>query len=78
MQTEDRSRSETRSLFEREHWPATNSGLRYRLYRLVFHHDSPAERNFDLWLIVAFWAIAATWMRRETWLPPLRARLRLD
>ena len=53
MQTEDRPRSETRSLFEREHWPAANSGLRYRWYRLVFHHDSPAERNFDLWLIVA-------------------------
>ena len=53
MQTEDRPRSESRSLFEREHWPATNSGLRYRWYRLVFHHDSPAERNFDLWLIVA-------------------------
>ena len=72
MQTEDRSRSETRSLFEREHWPATNSGLRYRLYRLVFHHDSPAERNFDLWLIVAI--IASVMVVMLDSVGPVKAR----
>ena len=72
MQTEDRSRSETRSLFEREHWAATNSGLRYRLYRLVFHHDSPAERNFDLWLIVAI--IASVMVVMLDSVGPVKAR----
>lgn len=47
---------EPRSLFEREHWPASTEGRRYRWYRVVFHHDSPAERNFDLLLIVAILA----------------------
>ena len=41
------------SLFERKHYPAVRSGWRYRWFRLMFHHDTPAERNFDLWLIVA-------------------------
>jgi voltage-gated potassium channel len=43
-------------LFERVHHPATTSGWRYRWYRLIFHHDTPAERNFDLWLIAAILA----------------------
>ena len=43
-------------LFEREHWPAATSGLRYRWYRLAFHHDTPGERNFDLILILAILA----------------------
>ena len=47
---------EPRSLFEREHWPASTEGRRYRWYRVVFHHDSPAERNFDLLLIVVILA----------------------
>lgn len=47
---------EPRSLFEREHWPASTEGRRYRWYRVVFHHDRPAERNFDLLLIVAILA----------------------
>ncbi|MEO5629053.1 MAG: ion transporter [Thermomonas sp.] len=47
------SSGEGRGLFEREHWPATTSGARYRWYRRIFHHDSADERNFDLWLIVA-------------------------
>ena len=56
MASEPRPDGETRSLFEREHWPATNQGLRYRVYRMIFHHDRPVERNFDLWLIVAILA----------------------
>ena len=62
MQTDDRQRDAPRSLFEREHWPATTEGARYGWYRLIFHHDSPAERNFDLWLIVAILASVAVVM----------------
>jgi voltage-gated potassium channel len=40
-------------LFEREFLPASAHGWRNRLYRLIYHHDTPAERNFDLVLIVA-------------------------
>ena len=46
-------------LFEREHWPASQAGLRYKWFRLVFHHDTPGERNFDLALIVAILASVA-------------------
>lgn len=46
-------------LFEREHWPASQAGLRYKWFRLVFHHDTPGERNFDLVLIVAILASVA-------------------
>ena len=50
---EQQSESSGRGLFEREHWPATTTGMRYRWYRRIFHHDAKDERNFDLWLIVA-------------------------
>lgn len=45
-----------RSLFEREFLPASEVGLRYRLYRLIYHHDDREERNFDLVLIIAILA----------------------
>jgi voltage-gated potassium channel len=45
-----------RSVFEREFLPASEHGLRYKLYRLIYHHDAPDERNFDLMLIVAILA----------------------
>ena len=48
-----------RNLFEKEYYPASTSGARYRWYRLVFHHDAPDERNFDLWLIAAILASVA-------------------
>ena len=40
-------------LFEREFLPASEHGWRNRLYRWIYHHDTPPERNFDLVLIVA-------------------------
>lgn len=40
-------------LLDKTHWPASREGTRYRWYRLLFHHQTRAERNFDLWLIVA-------------------------
>lgn len=44
------------SVFEREYLPARPDGLRHRLYRMVFHHETPEERNFDVALIVAILA----------------------
>ncbi|MBV2208803.1 MAG: ion transporter [Thermomonas sp.] len=43
---------EKNSFFERNLQPASREGLRYRLYRLLFHHESRDERNFDLALTV--------------------------
>lgn len=36
--------------------PASREGWRYRLYRLMFHHESRDERNFDLALILVILA----------------------
>lgn len=38
--------------FDRRYVPASKVGLRYRLYRVMFHHEAPDERNFDLALIL--------------------------
>lgn len=46
------TRPPNRSVFEREFLPAAESGWRNRWYRLIYHHDTPSERNFDLILIV--------------------------
>ncbi len=43
----------TGGLLDKSHWPASREGARYRWYRLMFHHQTRAERNFDLWLIAA-------------------------
>ena len=45
-----------RNVFEKEHHPATVSGMRYKWYRLMFHHEARDERDFDLWLIAAILA----------------------
>lgn len=45
-----------RGAFEREFLPASEHGLRYRLFRLMYHHDKPDERNFDLALIITILA----------------------
>lgn len=45
-----------RNLFERQFLPAAETGLRHRLYRLIHHHDTPGERNFDLALIITILA----------------------
>ncbi len=44
------------SLFERDFLPGSEHGFRNTFYRWAFHHDSPGERNFDVWLIVAILA----------------------
>ncbi|MFN3310199.1 MAG: ion transporter [Thermomonas sp.] len=56
METPERQSNPPDGLLEPGHWPASTQGRRYRWYRVVFHHDSPAERNFDLWLIAAILA----------------------
>lgn len=40
------------SIFERSFLPAADEGRRRHWFQLMFRHDTPAERNFDLWLIV--------------------------
>ncbi len=40
------------SIFERSFLPAAEEGQRRHWFQLMFRHDTPAERNFDLWLIV--------------------------
>lgn len=47
------------SFFERDFLPARESGWRNHWYRLMYHHDTPEERNFDLVLIVAIMASVA-------------------
>ncbi len=49
-------RDERANPFERDLLPARPDGLRNRVYRLLFHHETPAERNFDLALIAAILA----------------------
>lgn len=41
------------SVFEPKFTPSSETGWRNRWYRLIYHHDTPEERNFDIFLIVA-------------------------
>ena len=50
------------SVFEREFLPAREHAWRNLWYRLVFHHETPAERNFDLLLILTILASIAVVM----------------
>ena len=43
-------------LFERKHLPAAQSGLRNRLFHIIFDHEGRLERDFDILLIVAILA----------------------
>ena len=60
------------NFMEIRHDPASVSGRRYRWYRLLFHHDTPAERNTDLILIAAILAAVAIVMLDSV--PPIKAR----
>lgn len=51
-----RQLDEQASPFERDFLPGSDHGFRNTFYRWAFHHDSPAERNFDLCLILAILA----------------------
>lgn len=50
------------NFFEREFQPASEQPWRNLWYRLIFHHETPAERNFDLLLILAILASVAVVM----------------
>lgn len=39
--------------FERVYLPSSEHGWRHHWYRLIFHHQHPAEQRFDLVLIIA-------------------------
>ncbi len=67
-----RGETEQESLFERRLMPATANGRRYRLFRMMFHHDSREERNFDLALIVAIFASVIVVMLDSV--PSIKAR----
>lgn len=50
------------NFFEREFQPARGHAWRNLWYRVIFHHEAPAERNFDLLLILAILASVAVVM----------------
>ena len=52
----DDAAAEPKSVFERQFAPSSDHGWRNHWYRLIYHHDTPQERNFDLVLIVAILA----------------------
>lgn len=45
-----------RGLLERELYPASREGLRWRLFNMIFNHSKGEARNFDIALIVAILA----------------------
>ncbi|MEO6076538.1 MAG: ion transporter [Dokdonella sp.] len=52
----DESKTSPKSVFERQFSPSRETGWRNHWYRLIYHHDTPSERNFDLVLIVTIMA----------------------
>lgn len=59
--------------FDRTYQPACREGMRYRWYRLLFHHESRDERNFDLALTVVILASVLVVMLDSE--PSIKARL---
>lgn len=62
----------SRSLFERQHRPAVTSGLRNRLYHIIFDHEGRLERDFDIALIIAILASVLVVMLDSV--PSIKAR----
>ncbi|MEO7916073.1 MAG: ion transporter [Dokdonella sp.] len=58
----EKEEAATQSVFEREFEPAREDGWRNYCYRLMYHHDTPQERNFDLLLILTIIASVAVVM----------------
>lgn len=58
-----------RLLFTPQLNPATESGWRRRWFEIIYHHDTPPARNFDLLLIVAILAsVAVIMLDSDPWL----------
>ena len=74
--SEDHSREDggasPRSLFERQHRPAAQTGIRNRLFHIIFDHDGRVERDFDLALIIAILASVLVVMLDSV--PSIKAR----
>ena len=61
-----------RSLFERQHRPASDTGIRNRLFHIIFDHDGRIERDFDIALIIAIVASVLVVMLDSV--PSIKAR----
>lgn len=58
-----------RLLFNPQLNPATETGWRRRWFEIVYHHDTPPARNFDLLLIVAILAsVIVIMLDSDPWL----------
>lgn len=58
-----------RLLFNPQLNPATETGWRRRWFEIVYHHDTPPSRNFDLLLIVAILAsVIVIMLDSDPWL----------
>ena len=62
----------SRSLFERQHRPAAESGIRNRLFHIIFDHEGRMERDFDIILIIAILASVLVVMLDSV--PSIKAR----
>lgn len=55
--------------------PASESGWRHRWFDIIFHHDTPPSKNFDLLLIVAIFAsVIVVMLDSDPWLHVDHAR----
>lgn len=56
--------------------PAAERGWRARWFHIIFHHDTPPARNFDLWLMVAIVAsVIVVMLDSDPWLHVDYARI---
>lgn len=56
--------------------PASPRGWRARWFHIIFHHDTPPARNFDLWLVVAIIAsVIVVMLDSDPWLHVDYARI---
>lgn len=62
----------SRSLFERQHRPAAETGIRNRLFHIIFDHEGRIERDFDIALIIAILASVLVVMLDSV--PSIKAR----
>ncbi|MCE7033537.1 ion transporter [Lysobacter sp. GX 14042] len=56
--------------------PAAPDGWRARWFHIIFHHDTPPARNFDLWLMLAIVAsVIVVMLDSDPWLHVDHARI---
>ncbi len=67
-----REQHTSRSVFERQHRPASETGIRNRLFHIIFDHDGRVERDFDIALIIAI--IASVLVVMLDSVPSIKAR----